>query len=81
VGQPPLVCAGPRGQVSTPLYSKLGLSQGDLAAVAASIEHQVPLKRFADPGEIADAIVFLASDESSFVVGSELMIDGGMGNL
>jgi len=40
-----------------------------------------PLKRFADPGEIADAIVFLASDESSFVVGSELMIDGGMGNL
>jgi len=38
---------------------------------------QVPLGRVADPGEIAKAVVFLASDDSSFVAGTELFVDGG----
>ena len=37
------------------------------------------LKRFAKPSEIASAVVFLASDESAFRVGSELIVDGGLG--
>jgi NAD(P)-dependent dehydrogenase (short-subunit alcohol dehydrogenase family) len=69
------------GPISTPLYSKLGLSPADLKAVSASIAGQVPAGRFGNPGEIAHAIVFLASDESAFTVGSELLIDGGMSNL
>lgn len=69
------------GPTSTPLYSKLGLSEADLKTVAASIQSQVPAGRFGKPGEIAHAIVFLASDESAFTVGSELLIDGGMSNL
>jgi NAD(P)-dependent dehydrogenase (short-subunit alcohol dehydrogenase family) len=69
------------GPISTPLYGKLGLSEADLKAVSASIQNQVPAGRFGNPSEIASAIVFLASDESAFTVGSELMIDGGMGNL
>ena len=69
------------GPISTPLYSKLGLSETDLKSVAASIQSQVPARRFGTPSEIASAVVFLASDESAFTVGSELMIDGGMGNL
>ena len=69
------------GPISTPLYSKLGLSEADLETVAASIRSQVPAGRFGKPAEIAHAIVFLASDESAFTVGSELLIDGGMGNL
>jgi NAD(P)-dependent dehydrogenase (short-subunit alcohol dehydrogenase family) len=69
------------GPISTPLYSKLGLSEADLKAVAASIQGQVPAGRFGKPSEIAHAIVFLASDESAFTVGSELLIDGGMSNL
>ena len=39
----------------------------------------MPAGRFGRPGEIAKAVVFLASDESAFTVGSELVIDGGMG--
>jgi NAD(P)-dependent dehydrogenase (short-subunit alcohol dehydrogenase family) len=69
------------GPISTPLYGKLGLSEADLKTVAASVLSQVPAGRFGDPKEIAHAVVFLASDESAFTVGSELMIDGGMGNL
>ena len=69
------------GPVSTPLYNKLGLSPDQLSAVAASIQGQVPAGRFGSPSEIAAAVVYLASDESAFTVGSELLIDGGMSNL
>jgi NAD(P)-dependent dehydrogenase (short-subunit alcohol dehydrogenase family) len=69
------------GPISTPLYSKLGLSAADLRKVSASIQSQVPAGRFGSPEEVAHAIVFLASDESAYMVGSELQIDGGMGNL
>ena len=69
------------GPISTPLYSKLGLSEADLKKVAASVQSMVPLGRFGDPKDIANAVLFLASDESAFAVGSELMLDGGMGNL
>jgi NAD(P)-dependent dehydrogenase (short-subunit alcohol dehydrogenase family) len=67
------------GPISTPLYGKLGFSEADLKTVAASIKGQVPAARFGDPTEIASAVLFLASDESAFTVGSELIIDGGMG--
>ena len=67
------------GPISTPLYGKLGLSTDALAAVADSLRTQVPAGRFGTPAEIASAVVFLASDESAFTVGSELIIDGGLG--
>jgi NAD(P)-dependent dehydrogenase (short-subunit alcohol dehydrogenase family) len=67
------------GPVSTPLYGKLGLPAAELEKVAASILAQVPAGRFGEPSEIAKAVVFLASDEAAFTVGSELIIDGGMG--
>jgi NAD(P)-dependent dehydrogenase (short-subunit alcohol dehydrogenase family) len=66
------------GPISTPLYGKLGFSEADLKNVAASIQKQVPAGRFGNPSEVAKAVVFLASDESAFTVGSELLIDGGM---
>lgn len=67
------------GPIATPLYSKLGLAAADLKAVSESLQAQVPAKRFGRPAEIAAAVVFLASDESAFTVGSELIIDGGLG--
>ncbi|MGF6113406.1 SDR family oxidoreductase [Pseudomonas frederiksbergensis] len=66
------------GPISTPFHGKLGLSDADLSAVAASIEAQVPLGRFGEASEIANGVVFLASDDSSFMTGSELIIDGGI---
>ena len=67
------------GPIATPLYNKLGLSAADLKAVSESLQNQVPAKRFGKPSEIASAALFLASDESAFTVGSELIIDGGLG--
>ncbi|MFI4981683.1 MAG: SDR family oxidoreductase [Nevskiales bacterium] len=69
------------GPVSTPLYGKLGLAPGELEKVAGSILSQVPAGRFGEPSEIAKTVVFLASDEAGYIVGSELVIDGGMSNL
>ena len=69
------------GPISTPLYSKLGLSEANLKTVASSIQSQIPVGHFGKPGDVAHAIVFLASDESAYIVGSELVIDGGMSNL
>jgi NAD(P)-dependent dehydrogenase (short-subunit alcohol dehydrogenase family) len=67
------------GPIATPLYQKLGLSETDLKSISESLTNQLPIKRFGKPSEIADAVVFLASDESGFTVGSELIIDGGLG--
>jgi NAD(P)-dependent dehydrogenase (short-subunit alcohol dehydrogenase family) len=69
------------GPIATPLYGKLGMSESDLKAVSASIQSQVPAGRFGNSSEIAQAVVFLASDESTFTVGGEIQIDGGMGTL
>lgn len=66
------------GPVATPLYGKLGMSDADTDAMA---EAKIPAGRFGNPSEIARAVVFLASDESTYTVGSELVIDGGMSNL
>jgi NAD(P)-dependent dehydrogenase (short-subunit alcohol dehydrogenase family) len=69
------------GPIKTPLLSRAGLSEAELKAVADSVLSQIPLGRFGSPKEIAQAVVYLASDESAFVVGSELLITGGMGTL
>ena len=69
------------GPIATPIFGKMGFPEDVLKSMAASFQAQIPAKRFGSPGEIAAAAVFLASDESAFTVGSELVIDGGMSNL
>jgi NAD(P)-dependent dehydrogenase (short-subunit alcohol dehydrogenase family) len=66
------------GPISTPFHSKLGLSKKELAEAAAAIEAQVPLRRFGEAHEIARAALFLASDDSSFMTGAEVVVDGGL---
>jgi NAD(P)-dependent dehydrogenase (short-subunit alcohol dehydrogenase family) len=66
------------GPIDTPLNDKLGLDPAKSKARAKAVVGLVPAGRFGKPEEIANAVVFLASDECSFMVGSEMLIDGGM---
>src|SRR2546422_2691114 len=69
------------GPVTTPIFGRLGLTPEALDEFAARVRQNVPLKRFGDPHEIAHAAVFLASDESTFFIGAELVADGGLSQL
>lgn len=69
------------GPVTTPLYGKLGVSSEQLDAMAAGIQQAIPLKRFGTPDEVASAVVYLSTPESAFIVGTELIVDGGMSQL
>ncbi|MFI5447536.1 SDR family oxidoreductase [Polaromonas sp. UC242_47] len=69
------------GPVTTPLYGKLGVPAGQLEAMTAGIQAQVPLKRFGTPAEVASAVVYLSSSEAAFIVGTELIVDGGLSQL
>ncbi|MGL5809888.1 MAG: glucose 1-dehydrogenase [Nocardioides sp.] len=69
------------GPIETPLLSKIGLPPEQVAAFADQIRAQIPLGRFGRPDEVAKAVLFLASDDSSFVLGEELVVDGGMATL
>jgi NAD(P)-dependent dehydrogenase (short-subunit alcohol dehydrogenase family) len=57
------------------------MSATELQAVKDGLQTQIPAGRFGSPIEIAKTIVFFASDEAAFTVGSELIIDGGMSTL
>jgi NAD(P)-dependent dehydrogenase (short-subunit alcohol dehydrogenase family) len=66
------------GPVDTPLWGKTGLPQDALQGFAQSVSQKIVVKRFGMSDEIAKAALFLASDDSSFVIGSEVTTDGGM---
>jgi NAD(P)-dependent dehydrogenase (short-subunit alcohol dehydrogenase family) len=69
------------GTVPTPGYDQLGLTKEQMAGFIASQTAVIPLGRVGVPDEIAKAVLFLASDESSFVNGIELFVDGGMAQI
>jgi NAD(P)-dependent dehydrogenase (short-subunit alcohol dehydrogenase family) len=69
------------GPIDTPFHGKLGLNEQQLHEVAADIQRKVPMRRFGGAEEVARAVVFLASDDSSYMTGSELVVDGGMSQI
>ncbi len=66
------------GPINTPIYGKTGMSEEQLNGMAETFQNRVPLKRFAEPIEVAKLVTFLASDDSSFITGSEYNIGGGI---
>ncbi|MDI2590365.1 SDR family oxidoreductase [Pseudomonas sp. N3-W] len=69
------------GPTETAALSKLGLPAAEQEALRERIKQLVPIGRLGTSWELAKAAVYLASDESTFVVGTELLVDGGVGNL
>ncbi|MCB1032946.1 MAG: SDR family oxidoreductase [Acidobacteria bacterium] len=65
------------GPISTPIYDRLGLPKEEVDAFGQQLLSELPLGRFGRPEELASAVTFLASTDSSYVVGAELVVDGG----
>jgi NAD(P)-dependent dehydrogenase (short-subunit alcohol dehydrogenase family) len=66
------------GPIDTPGLSKLLASSEMGQQRAKMISSTIPLSRLGTPDEIAKAVVFLASDDSSYITGTELFVDGGL---
>jgi NAD(P)-dependent dehydrogenase (short-subunit alcohol dehydrogenase family) len=65
------------GPVETPLYDKLGIPDAYRDQVNRDIVSGVPFGRFGKPEDVAKAVIYLASDESSWTLGAEIVVDGG----
>lgn len=66
------------GLIETPIFAKTGLPTEEIATFDQFIALRAPSRRLGKPEEIAQGVVFLASDAASYVVGAEFTIDGGL---
>ncbi|MCU1257356.1 MAG: 3-oxoacyl-ACP reductase [Bryobacterales bacterium] len=65
------------GYTDTPIVETLGWPKEQVDAIVAGILPLIPVGRFGRPEEIAKTVLFLASDDSSYITGVELFVDGG----
>lgn len=66
------------GFVDTPMYDELKKNSPEVLPV---LENNIPMKRFATVDEITAAALFLASSQSSYITGTDLLIDGGLNSI
>lgn len=69
------------GPIETPIFGKLGLPEEAVKEWGAQIQSTVPLRRFGQPIEVAKAVLFLATDDSSYMLGENILVDGGMATI
>ena len=65
-------------EVNTPMHRKFVDQSPDPEATRRQLLERIPLRRVAEPGEIASVALFLASDGSSYITGVALPVDGGL---
>ena len=66
------------GPVQTPLFPKMNLEQSAIENIQKRMAESTALKRFASPEEIARVALCLASEDASYLIGSEIQVDGGI---
>jgi len=69
------------GPITTPIFGRTGLPKEAVDEFARGFVGKVPMKRFGRPEEVADAVLFLATPESSYITGVDINVDGGMGQV
>ncbi len=69
------------GSIETPIHRGKNQTEEEFRVYADRVGSQVPIGRMGKPEEIASAVLFLASDASSYMLGSEIVIDGGRSEL
>ena len=69
------------GPIETPIYSKMGMNEEQIGEMGAGFSQMVPLKRFGSSQEVANSVLFLASDEASYINGVEIEVDGGLSQI
>ncbi len=69
------------GPIATPIFGKVGFDAKQMEEMGKQITQMVPMKRLGKPEEIAGPAVFLASDDSSYMLGEEICVDGGLTEL
>lgn len=69
------------GVVDTPMLDAQATTAKEAAAIRQGYANSTPMLRLARPDELANAALFLASDESSFMTGSDMVVDGGISNV
>jgi NAD(P)-dependent dehydrogenase (short-subunit alcohol dehydrogenase family) len=69
------------GPIDTPIFSSITQNEEQSELFKKNIVNAVPMKRMGSPDEVAKVVSFLASDESSYVTGIELFVDGGLAQI
>jgi NAD(P)-dependent dehydrogenase (short-subunit alcohol dehydrogenase family) len=69
------------GAIATPFHGRTGLSETTVAAHAQKFMSQIPMQRFGTPEEIAQVVLFLSSSDSTYILGTEIAVDGGISQL
>jgi NAD(P)-dependent dehydrogenase (short-subunit alcohol dehydrogenase family) len=69
------------GLIDTPIFNRFAQSEEEINQIKANLVASVPMGRMGSPDEIAKAVSFLASDDSSYITGIELFVDGGMAQI
>jgi NAD(P)-dependent dehydrogenase (short-subunit alcohol dehydrogenase family) len=69
------------GPIDTPIFNIAVQTEEEIEQIKASLVASVPMGRIGSPDEVAKAVSFLASDDSGFITGIELFVDGGMAQI